>query len=282
MPLLPPTATYYGGDVANDNYFLRKGQAIPSGQPLVAPVSIKSPDLSKTANINVDNTDGFISLSTGANSVTGGPPRLGLVLNSGSSGIVASVGDSTIASTPTLQLAGQVSGTPTISQVTDPVYNPATAQELVNILGPDPTTNYPNGWLGDSPNDGTIFSSAGSAAFTVPKTGLYMFQGTASMAPATVSAGGSAGGAFSLQATIHLNANPFTAIGGIVIGQPTPLSANPDYRSYYCWNGYVSLVAGTLYSMDVRMLSGGGTFLPPNLINNDKYADLKFQLIKIA
>jgi hypothetical protein len=281
MPLLPPNATYYGGDVANDNYFLRKGQAIPSGSTLVAPVNIASPNLSKTASINVDNTDGFISLSTGANSNTSGPPRLGLILNSGSAGVVASIGDSTIESTPSLLLEGMISGTPVVSEVFDQVFNPPIGIQLVNLIGPGDDPNYPNGWLEGA--GGTILTSgANTTPFTVPKTGMYMLQGTASMAPATVSTGGSAGGAFSLQATIHLAANPFTAIGGIVVGQPTPLSANADYRSYYNWTGYVLLTEGINYQMDVRMLSGGGAGLPPNLINNDTYADLKFQLIKIG
>jgi hypothetical protein len=279
MPFIPPTATYLGGAL-NDNIYLRKGQAIPSGQTLTSDVTILAADGSTQGTIRVVGNEiptykGAMTLFSGANSSGTGQVIL-TGRTTGTNTVQLEVGDN--AQTSRLMIGG-ASG---LSQVTDPVYNPATAQQLVNIIGPDPTANYPNGWLGDSPNDGTVFSTGGSAAFTVPKTGLYMLQATASMAPATVSAGGSASGAFSLQATIHTAASPFNAVGGVVIGQPTPLSANEDYRSYYNWIGYVSLTAGTQYSMDIRMLNGGGVYLPPNLINNDKYADLSFQLIKIA
>jgi hypothetical protein len=261
-------------------YYLTKSDKLTND--LISPVSVLSADLSKTATISVDNEDGFIALSTGSNPNTGGPPRLGLILNSGADGVVAIVGDSTIASTPTLELRGQIDAVPTTSQVYDEVFNPPVAGQVVNILGPDPTANYPNGWITDSPNDGTIFTSGGSAPFDIPKTGYYIIQSSIMMAPATVSAGGSAGGAFSLQITVNNFATPFNPIGGIVIGQPTPLSSNEDQPSYYSWNSYIPLVEGQLYTLTVRMLAGGGVYLPPNPINNIKYSDLKIQLIKVA
>lgn len=366
MPLLPPTATYYGGDLSNDNYFLRKGQPLPLGS-LVSPLEIFTPDKTNSAEIVVNSTpaayNGSMTIISGSN-VNGSVPVVGMTIRTsgeneatveigdnaqtnylkiaGASGLsqvfdpvynpvnalksVVNVASGDGSTTGTISVVGnetpsykgalglnsganplgpslniitgrtlglntmsvevgnnsqintlKIAGASGLSQVNDPVYNPATAQQLVNILGPDITTNYPNGWLASSPNDGTIITSSGSASFSVSKTGLYMLQGTASMAPTTVSSG-----AFSLQATIHNAASPYDAVGGIVIGQPTPLSANEDYRSYYCWTGYVSLIAGVAYSMDVRMLSGGGVYLPPAVANNDKYADLSFKLINIA
>lgn len=261
-------------------YYLTKSDKIEND--LVSPVNILSADLSKTSVIAVDNVNGSIAISPAGNPLVSAPARYGLNLESGASGIVASLGDSTIASTPILELKGQVSGVPTTSQVFDAVYNPPTGVELLNILGPDPTANYPNGWLTDSPNDGQIITSAGSSPFNVPKTGLYMIQASIMMAPATVSAGGSAGGAFSLQITCNNFAIPYTSVGGVVIGQPTPLSANEDQPSYYSWNSYIPLVEGQLYTLTVRMLAGGGAYLPPNLINNIRYSDLKIQLIKLG
>jgi hypothetical protein len=95
------------------------------------------------------------------------------------------------------------------------------------------------------------------------------------------SAGGSASGAFSLQITVNVASPPNDPIGGLVIGQSTPLSSE-DTRSYYSWNSYIPLVAGELYNLTWRMLNGGGVYLPPNLINNLPYSDLKLQLIKIG
>jgi hypothetical protein len=284
MPLLQPTATYYGGDVANDNYYLRKGQAIPSGQPLVAPVSIKSPNLSKTAAINVDNTDGFISLSTGENTNNEGPPRLGLVLNSGANGVVASIGDSTIESTPALLLEGMISGVSITSEVFDQTFNPPTGVELINLIGPNVTNNYPNGWLLNDPSGQVVTSFQGGPgqSFSVPKSGLYMLQASILMAPATTSTGGTDAGGFSLQITVNNANSPFPSVGGVVIGQPTPLSSSGPQRSYYSWNSYIPLASGVLYALTVQMLDGVGVTLPPNLINNLPYSDLKIQLIKIG
>jgi hypothetical protein len=275
---IPPLATNYNNDGC---YFIKKGSE-PISNPLVSPVQIFSEDLSKMAGIQVDDEEGFMALSTGANPNTGGAPALGMTLNSGPTGVIVSIGDITIPKQPSLLLQGQISGVETSSFVFDEVFHPPTGVQLVNILGPDPTTDYPNGWLTDTPNDGTIFSSGGSAPFDIPKSGLYMIQATIMMAPATVSAGGSADGAFSLQITVNNFATPFSPVGGIVIGQPTPLSANEDQPSYYSWNSYIPLVEGQLYALTVRMLNGGGVFLPPNPINNIKYSDLKIQIIKIG
>lgn len=258
-------------------YYLSKTDKLTND--LISPVEIFTSDLSNSAEIVVNsspaNYNGSITLITGEN--VNGPPMVGMTLRtSGENEATIEVGDNV--QDNKLMIAG-ASG---LSQVFDAVYNPPTGVQVVNILGPDPTDNYPNGWLSDSPADGTIFSSGGSASFNVPKTGLYMIQSSIMMAPATVSAGGSASGAFSLQITVNTFGTPFNPVGGIVIGQPTPLSANEDQPSYYSWNSYIPLVEGQLYALTVRMLAGGGTYLPPNPVNNIKYSDLKIQLIKIG
>jgi hypothetical protein len=276
---VPPLATNYNNDGC---YFVKKGEAVEG--PLISTVEIFSSDLSKMGIIDIDSAQGYMTLGTGANPSTGGAPALGLTLNSGPTGIIATIGDITIPKQPSLFLSGQVATVPTTSQVFDEVFNPPTGVQLVNITGPIVSANYPNGWLTDSPNDGTIittFTGGTSGSFNVPVSGLYMFQVSIMMAPETVSTGGSAGGAFSLQVTVNIASAPFDPVGGVVIGQGIPLSSE-DTVSYYCWNAYIPFVAGQLYNLTWRMLAGGGVYLPPNLINNIPYSDLKVQLIKIG
>jgi hypothetical protein len=282
MPLLQPTATYYGGDVANDNYYLRKGQAIPSGQPLVAPVNIKSEDSLTTATISVDD-----------NSV---PSYLGAIgLNSGSNASGPSLnvltGRTTAATQMNLEIGNnlqtnvlQIAGLQGLSQVNDPIYNPVMPTQLVNLIGPNVSPNYPNGWLLNDPSGQVVTSFQGGPAqsFNVPKSGLYMLQATILMAPATTSTGGTDAGGFSLQITVNNANSPFPSVGGVVIGQPTPLSSSGPQRSYYSWNSYIPLASGVLYALTVQMLDGAGVTLPPNLINNVPYSDLQIQLIKIG
>ena len=273
-----PLATNYNNDGC---YFIKKGEAIEG--PLISTVQVFSSDLSKIGEIDVDNANGSMSISSGANPITSAPPRLGLNLASGASGIIATVGDASIVGSPTLQLSANVSGSRTFSRVFDEVFNPPTGVELVNILGPTVTPDYPNGWLTDSPNDGTLFGTAGSGAFDVPSTGLYMFQVTIRMCPGQTSTGGASGGAFFQQITINNFATPFVAVGGVVIGEAFPLSSSIAQPSYYSWNSYVPLVAGELYTLTVRMLAGSGVYLPPNLIDAFyPFADLKCSLIKIG
>jgi hypothetical protein len=278
MPLLQPTATYYGGDVANDNYYLRKGQAIPSGQTLTSAVLINSEDRSTQAGIYVEgNTSstykGAISLVSGANA--SGPPMV--VLNGRTTGEAAmnfEVGDN--AQTNNLMVAGPNG----VSQVFDGIYNPPTGVQLVNLIGPNnESTNYPNGWLLDDPSGQIVTSFQGGPgqSFSVPKSGLYMLQASILMAPATTSSS-----AFSLQITVNSANSPFPSVGGVVIGQPTPLRSSGPQRSYYSWNSYIPLSSGVLYALTVQMLDGVGVVLPPNLLNNLPYSDLKIQLIKIG
>jgi hypothetical protein len=274
--IIPPNTTNYNNDGC---YFIKKGEAIDG--PLISPVEIFTSDLSNSAEIVVNsspaNYNGSITLITGEN--VNGPPMVGMTLRtSGENEATIEIGDNV--QDNKLLIAGS-SG---LSQVFDGVYNPPTGVELINIIGPSPSDNYPNGWLTTSPNSGTIVSSftGGTAgSFNVPKTGLYMLQATIMMAPETVSAGGSADGAFSLQITVNVASPPLNPVGGVVIGQPTPLSSE-DTVSYYSWNSYIPLVAGELYNLTWRMLNGGGVYLPPNLINNLPYSDLKLQLIKIG
>lgn len=342
MPTLPGTATFYGGDFES-NIYLRKGDPLPPVSSLVSPVSVASANSSKTGTISVDNTSGFMALSTGANQVTSGAPRLGLTLNSGSAGLVATVGDSSIAGTPTLQVAGQVAGVPTISQVNDPVYNPvtslksnvlvnsadasvsaiisvignsvptykgglnlncgpnasgpaqtiftgrttgattmgleigsnsqtnilsiagasglsqvndpvynpATAQQFVNILGPFSDPDHPSGWLTDSPNPGTFPGSAGTADFSVSKTGLYFLQVTLYLPQGT-----SSDGAFSLNFTVAGAETPFTPVGGLTVASAVATQAPSDIPGYWSWGSYVPLTAGVQYDITVRSVDG--------------------------
>jgi hypothetical protein len=269
---IPPLATNYNNDGC---YFIKKGEPIDG--PLISQVNILSADLSSTARITVTgNSDlpykGAITLNSGANN--SGPSQV--ILTGRTAGQTTSqieIGDN--AQTNNLLIAGP-SG---LSQVFDGVYNPPVGVELINITGPFVSTNYPNGWLTSSPNDGSItgsFTGGTANSFNVPVTGLYMLQATIKMAPETTSSS-----AFSLQITVNTVPSPFTPIGGLVIGQSTPLSSD-DTNSFYCWNCYIPLVSGELYNLTWRMLSGGGVFLPPNLVNNLPYSDLKLQLIKIG
>jgi hypothetical protein len=132
MPLLQPTATYYGGDVANDNYYLRKGQPIPSGQTLTSAVLINSEDRSTQAGIYVEGNTvptykGAISLVSGANA--SGPPMV--VLNGRTTGentMNFEVGDND--QTNNLMVAGPEG----VSQVFDGIYNPVDAITNAPVL----------------------------------------------------------------------------------------------------------------------------------------------------
>lgn len=269
---IPPLATNYNNDGC---YFLKKGD--PLDGPLISPVEIFSSDLSTSAEIVVNSAPagyvGSMTLISGGNSF--GPPTTGMTIRtSGPTESIIEIGNNS--QTNKLMIAGSSS----LSQVFDGIYNPPIGLELVNIIGPSPSANYPNGWLVSSPNDGTIISSftGGTAgSFNVPKNGLYMLQATITMAPATTSSG-----PFSIQITVNIASPPLTPVGGLVIGQSTPLSADPDTRSYYSWNAYIPLTAGQLYNLTWRMLDGAGVFLPPNLINNLPYSDLRLSLIKIG
>jgi len=161
-----PLATNYNNDGC---YFIKKGD--PITEDLVSPVNILSADLSKSAEIEVDNTNGSIAISPAGNPLIPAPARYGLNLESGASGIIASLGDSTIASTPLLQLKGQVATVPTTSQVFDEVFNP------VDAITPNPQTQIitPTGF---SPNFGNIrplFYDATTNKIVVAQTSLIRF-----------------------------------------------------------------------------------------------------------
>lgn len=149
------------------SYYLSAGQ--PISEDLISPVNILSADLSKTAGITVDSVNGSMTLSPGANPIAGAPPRYGMNLESGTSGVIVSIGDPTIPTTPTLQLKGQVMGTPTTGEVYDTVYNrppPAITP------GPAITVDF----ITDSPSAGTLITTGSSQNFTLTEVGWYMLQ----------------------------------------------------------------------------------------------------------
>jgi hypothetical protein len=138
---------------------------------LVSPVNILSADLSKSAEIEVDNANGSIVISPAGNPLVPAPPRYGLNLESGATGIIASLGDSTIASTPLLQLKGQVATVPTTSQVFDEVFNP------VDAITPNPQTQIitPTGFSPNFGNIRPIFYDATTNKIVVAQTSLIRF-----------------------------------------------------------------------------------------------------------
>jgi hypothetical protein len=150
-------------------YYLTRTDNITNN--LVSPVSVLSADLSKSGTIDVDNANGSMSLSSGSNTNTGGPPRLGLNLASGASGIIATVGDGSIVGDPTLQLSANVSGTSTFSRVFDEVFNPVdaiTSTPQTQVITP----------VGFSPNFGNIrpiFYDVSTNKIVVAQTSLIRF-----------------------------------------------------------------------------------------------------------
>lgn len=149
------------------SYYLSAGQ--PISEDLISPVNILSADLSKSAGIVVDSVNGSMALSPGANPTVGAPSRYGMNLESGASGIIASFGDSTIPTTPVLQLKGQQLGSPITGQVYDSVFNrPPPA------ITPGPAIVH--NFIVNSPAAGTLVGTGASNNFTLPSIGWYMFQ----------------------------------------------------------------------------------------------------------
>ena len=275
MPDLLPTQTF-ANSAYESNIYLRKGDVIAND--LLSPVAIKSPDLSETATITVlnatDAVPGTIAISPGVNGAN--PVSLGLQMSSGPGGVVATIGDSTIQTNPTLQIAGRVLGTPIFSRVFDSVYNPPVgAATIIRGTSYDPVgnPNHPGGWLTDSPNPGTLLSSGGNDPpnILVAKTGLYMIQATLYMAPGAI-----ASNTFRNQFTVQLNASPYTPVGGIVV-EETALAPKADslYAAYYNWSAYVPLQAGVQYTLQNRTLSGGGVYFGAN-------SDLVISLVQLV
>jgi len=143
MPLLPPTATYYGGDVANDNIYLRKGQPAPSGQVLTSDVPILAADGSAQGTIRVVGNEipsykGAMTLFSGTNASGTGQVIL-TGRTTGANTVQLEVGDN--AQTSLLKIGG-ASG---LSQVFDEIYNPVDAitgtpvSQTVTPVGFQPT-----------------------------------------------------------------------------------------------------------------------------------------------
>jgi hypothetical protein len=165
--IIPPNTTNYNNDGC---YFIKKGSE-PISNPLISPVQIFSEDLSKMAGIQVDDEEGFMALSTGANPNSGGAPALGMTLNSGPTGVIVSIGDITIPKQPSLLLQGQISGVETSSFVFDEVFHP------VDAITPNPQVQVitPTGF---SPNFGNIrplFYDVSTNKIVVAQTSLIRF-----------------------------------------------------------------------------------------------------------
>jgi len=164
---IPPLATNYNNDGC---YFIKKGSE-PISNPLVSPVQIFSEDLSKMAGIQVDDEEGFMALSTGANPNSGGAPALGMTLNSGPTGVIITIGDITIPKQPSLILSGQISGVETSSFVYDEVFHP------VDAITPNPQTQIitPTGFSPNFGNIRPIFYDATTNKIVVAQTSLIRF-----------------------------------------------------------------------------------------------------------
>jgi hypothetical protein len=267
MPTLPGTATFYGGDFES-NIYLRKGDPLPPASSLKSIVSIAAADESVSAAITVTGSEtptykGAITLNSGANASGGST----VILTGRTVGAdTASIEVGTNGQTNLLRIAGAEG----LSQVNDPIYNPATAQELAVLLGPSPSANHPGGWLTDSPNPGVLFTSGGTAPFSVSKTGLYFLQATLYMPEGT-----SGSSAFTSAFTARLSATPFTQVGGVVMQSVSVITPSDDIDAYYTWGSYIPLTASTQYQIDLRAAAGGGVFFGAN-------ADLSLRLINIA
>jgi hypothetical protein len=152
------------------SYYLTAGQ--PLSEDLISPVNILSADLSKTASVVVDSANGSIAISPAGNPLTSSPARLGMNLESGPAGVIVSIGDPTIATTPTLQLKGQVAGVPTIGEVFDTVYNPPPTIPASITPGPAITHDF----IVNSPAAGTMITTGASDSFTLTEVGYYILQ----------------------------------------------------------------------------------------------------------
>jgi hypothetical protein len=248
---------------------------------LLSNVSVLSADesvssiLSTTGN-SVPTYKGGLSITSGANA--SGPATTAITTRTtGATTNQVEIGVN--AQTNRLMIAG-ASG---LSQVNDPIYNPVVipapalptvttvGAQQVALIGPSPSVNHPGGWLTDSPSPGVIFGSGGAGPFTVPATGLYWLQATLLMPEGT-----SSSGAIATAFTVRLTNSPFTPAGGIVVVEANALAApSDDIPAYYNWGGYLSLVSGTSYNVDLRQISGGVVSFGAN-------ADLAVQLVRIS
>jgi hypothetical protein len=177
MPLLPPSATYYGGDIVNDNYFLRKGQVIPSGTVLTSQVPILAADGSTQASITVNGNSvpsykGSITLNSGAN-------------DSGTSQVILN-GRTTGPNTMNLEVGDNdqinnlfIAGADGVSQVFDEKYNPVDA-----ITGtPQVQTITPVGFSPNATNIRPLFYDTTTNKIVVSNTSLIRFFEVATPEP---------------------------------------------------------------------------------------------------
>jgi hypothetical protein len=244
---------------------------------LLSNVSVLSADQSVSSTLITNGN--AVPTYKGGLTIISGPNASGPATNAittrtvGATTAQVEIGDN--AQTNRLMIAG-ASG---LSQVNDPIYNPvvvpaptvtSVAAQQVALLGPSPTANHPGGWLTDSPAAGVIFSSGGAGPFTVPATGLYWLQATLLMPAGTISSG-----AIATAFTVRLSDLPLTPAGGIVVVEANALAAPAGIDAYYNWGGYLSLVAGPSYNVDLRQISGGVVSFGAN-------ADLSLQLVRIS
>lgn len=167
---------------ATEAYYLKKGEPIDPAI-LVSPVGIQSADGVSTPSLIARGLvggvptpyTGGITIEPASSSL--GPAPAGLNIHAGVAGVAVEVGTNGAGIVNTLEIAG-ASG---LSQVNDPVYNPAVALKAITMVSTNPLSAPTVG------NTGEIFrcaqagvvASATSAVgntFTVPADGWYSLQ----------------------------------------------------------------------------------------------------------
>lgn len=254
------------------SYYLSAGQ--PISEDLISPVNILSADLSKTAGITVDSANGSMALSPGANPIAGAPPRYGMNLESGASGVIVSIGDSTIPTTPTLQLKGQMFGNPITGEVYDSVFN--TPPPAIQV-GPTITNNF----IVNSPAAGTLLGVGATPNFTTTKVGWYIFQ-LDIFIPANNQVSFPAGGGVQLRIS---DVGETQTYGGVsftsseIFGNYNAMF--PPFVSEIChfsFNNMVYLGAGN-YKIKLNTYGGGSSFIfGPNMDSATYPSNFQFTL----
>ncbi len=255
-----------------NSYYLSAGQ--PISEDLISPVNILSADLSKSASIVVDSANGSIAISPAGNPLTSSPARLGMNLESGASGIIATFGDSTIPTTPTLQLKGQQLGSPITGQVFDSVFNrPPPA------ITPGPAIVH--NFIVNSPAAGTLLGVGASENFTVTELGWYMFQLTITI-PANNQVSFPAGGGVMLKIMDLGETNTYGSVSftnSQIFGNFSAMF--PPDSSQVCqfvFNDLIYIGAST-YKVKLNTYGGGASFIfGPNMDSATYPTNFQFTL----
>ena len=164
----------------DQSYYAKATEGVLTFPTLIAPVSILPSNESTTASIYVEGANGpykgAIQLAPGANSTIPASQPDGLTLRAVAGGVSIEVGTDGQA-VNTLSIAGADG----LSQVNDPLYNPAVSLKAITMISTNPLCAPTPG------NTGEIFRCAqagvvasGTTAigntFNVPTTGWYSLQ----------------------------------------------------------------------------------------------------------